>query len=378
MSDPRPERLRLEAGPLPDRARVALKHSLGLSDDELGALSKAGPAEIEIRPMPPAQRDRLLDNLKAAGLGASMAPSAVNHAACAGHPRLSKAEICPRCQERTCYACRFLSPEGVCPDCTRRLARRRLFRNARIGLLLVILVAVALSAFLDRRAITSWERPIAVALHPIAVDSDAETSGYVAGLTLESFREVETYLEKQAGRYDLSRAPLVELSLGPPPAEPPPAPPDTASALDAVLFSLHLRWWAWRFEGDQIPADVRLFLLYHQARPGRSLAHSIGLKEGQVGLVNAFAHPDLARHNNVILVHELLHTAGATDKYDREGEPRYPEGYAAPERVPQIPQEKAEIMAGAIPLENGTSRLAKSLDECVVGEKTAEEIGWAR
>lgn len=376
MGDARPERLRLEWSALPDRARIALKHGLSLSDDELDVLTKLQPAEVEVRPMQDAQRQRLLSNLEVAGVRADFAPSAVNHAACPAHPRLATAEVCPRCEQRTCFACRHLTADGVCPACTRKLARRRLFRNARIGLLLVVLIAVALSSFLDRRAISSWERPITVALHPVAVEADTETSSYVADLSIDDFREVERYLEGQASRHGLSRSPLVELSLGSPPAELPPSPPASPSALNAILFSLRLRLWAWRFEGGQVPADVRLFLLYHQARPGRSLAHSIGLKEGHIGLVNAFAHPDLGRHNNVILVHELLHTAGATDKYEPSGEPKFPEGYADPEKVPQVPQEQAEIMAGMIPLEDGTSRLATSLEECVVGARTAEEIGW--
>ena len=46
------------------------------------------------------------------------------------------------------------------------------------------------------------------------------------------------------------------------------------------------------------------------------LAHSLGLQKGLIGVVNAFASSSQAAENNVVIAHELLHTVGATDKYD--------------------------------------------------------------
>ena len=51
--------------------------------------------------------------------------------------------------------------------------------------------------------------------------------------------------------------------------------------------------------------------------------------------------------NNVVIAHEILHTLGASDKYDPATRaPLFPIGYAEPEREPRFPQEFAEIMAG--------------------------------
>ena len=50
------------------------------------------------------------------------------------------------------------------------------------------------------------------------------------------------------------------------------------------------------------------------------MAHSTGLQKGMLGVVNAFASADQEGSNAVVIAHELLHTFGATDKYDRKNE----------------------------------------------------------
>ena len=59
-----------------------------------------------------------------------------------------------------------------------------------------------------------------------------------------------------------------------------------------------------------------------------------GLQKGLIGVVNAFASDEQAAQNNVVIAHELLHTVGATDKYDpRTNQPSHPDGYAEPDRA---------------------------------------------
>jgi hypothetical protein len=76
-------------------------------------------------------------------------------------------------------------------------------------------------------------------------------------------------------------------------------------------------------------------------------------------------------------VYELLHTFGATDKYDlTTGLPQYPEGFAEPESTPRYPQQHAEIMAGRMPLTATEAVLPDGLEDERVGPLTAREIGW--
>jgi hypothetical protein len=79
----------------------------------------------------------------------------------------------------------------------------------------------------------------------------------------------------------------------------------------------------------------------------------------------------------VVIVHELLHTLGATDKYDpATSQPLFPEGYAEPDAKPLYPQRFAEIMAGRIAVSDDETEMPEGLARVVVGPETAREINW--
>lgn len=256
----------------------------------------------------------------------------------------------------------------------------RTFRNIRIAILLLVLVLVGARAMMDARAIRGWDEPVLVMLFPVAIDTDPTTTTYTARLDSSAFSEIDSFVRAQASAYGIQRAQMLEVEVGPSPAGVPPLPPDEPSILDVILFSLKLRWWTWRHakgeEGHR--GDVRLFVLYYAPVEGRALPHSIGLESGHVGIVHAFAGNSLSRRNNVVIAHELLHTAGATDKYGPDGVPVYPDGYADPTRPQNAPQNRAEIMAGLIPLGPDGFKDADSLSDCAVGPVTAREIGWTQ
>jgi hypothetical protein len=124
---------------------------------------------------------------------------------------------------------------------------------------------------------------------------------------------------------------------------------------------------------------VRLFVVYFDPATTPRLEHSTGLRKGMLGVVNAFASAEYEGSNAVVIAHELLHTFGATDKYDRNtNAPIFPEGYADPEARPRHPQRRAEIMAGRIPITEAHSETPRSLKGAAIGEKTAREINWIK
>ena len=101
------------------------------------------------------------------------------------------------------------------------------------------------------------------------------------------------------------------------------------------------------------------------------------MKEGLIGVVNAYASRGMGAKNNVVIAHELLHTVGATDKYyPGNGSPIFPDGYGEPNREPLHPQKIAEIMGGRIALDKERAVMPEGLNYANVGEKTAREIGW--
>ncbi|MEQ8275889.1 MAG: hypothetical protein RMA76_31400 [Deltaproteobacteria bacterium] len=354
-------RLRIES--LSDRGRVAIKHTLGLSDEELQRMKLPFEAQAALT------SERRTRFEQAASVHTEEAR--VKYDLCTKHTHLAKDRTCSRCKERTCAACVELTEAGVCPACTKKLRRSGTFRTVRITVLFVIFALVALSTYAQRQAIRSWQRPVRVVIVPLAYDQDAETIAYAKSVPETTYAPVVAFLQAEAERYGVTTSPIVTVEVDRTVSERPPLPPDEPSIIDAIVFSLRLRWYAMGLDTD---ADIRLFVLYHAPSDGKSVPHSIGLERGHVGIVHAFAGADLEPHNAVVLTHELLHTAGATDKYDERGAPIFPEGYADPSARVQV---RAELMAISVPTPRGP-RLAQNLQECTVGAVTAAEIGWVK
>lgn len=252
-------------------------------------------------------------------------------------------------------------------------------RSIRIGILLLVLGAVALDAWLTRVRTTSWDKSLRATVYPIVADGHPDTRAYVAQLKREDFASIESFLQREGPRYGRAIAEPLHVRLGAVLDRLPPLPPADRNLLGVMSWSLKLRWWAWRRESGQPRphSQVRLFVLYYDPVTSPVLAHSLGLREGLIGVVHAFATREMAPSNNVVIAHELLHTLGATDKYDRATEmPRWPEGYAEPERQPRFPQRRAEIMGGRVPLARDRAEIPLGLEHVVVGPLTAHEIGW--
>jgi len=255
-----------------------------------------------------------------------------------------------------------------------------MFRKFRILFLLLILATVALGAWRADSRLTAWEHTIHVALYPIAGDDSPATADFIRGLDDDSFADIAQWLQEQTAKHGLPILQPVMLRLAPPLAAAPPLPPSQASTLDAVLWSMHLRWWAWQHDRIDGPKPhIRLFVLFHDPEHTSHLPHSTGLAKGQIGVIHAFASRPQRRQNAVVIAHELLHTFGASDKYDFATlQPIYPAGYAEPDKTPRLPQTKAEIMGGRVPLDEQRAEIPASLADTVIGAETAREIGLLR
>lgn len=255
-----------------------------------------------------------------------------------------------------------------------------MWKTLRIILLLLVLAGVAYVAWFERSRATGWSDTLHVAIYPINGDGSAATEAYIRSLTADSFRPIERWFDEEGRRHGLAVGRLVTVSLAPPVVGTPPQPRAGAGIPEAVWTSLQLRFWAWRNGSIAGPRpQVRLFVRYFDPARQRSVPHSIGLQKGLVGVVNAFASVEMAGSNQVVIVHEMLHTLGATDKYDpATNEPRFPEGYADPMQTPLFPQLRAEIMAGRIPLPGRQTEMPETLAQTMAGPLTAAEIGWRK
>ncbi len=254
-----------------------------------------------------------------------------------------------------------------------------MFKFLRIAILLLILATVAQEAWLARARTVSWQIPLRVTIYPINGDGGAATADYLRALEPDAFKSIEQFFDDEARRHGRSIHHPVEITLAPAVTALPPQPPRGGGALDNLLWSLDMRFWAWRHGAVTGPKPhVRLFVLFFDATTHASLPHSVGIRQGMIGRINAFATPAMAGSNAVVISHELLHTLGATDKYDlATGLPHFPDGYAEPDRSPRHPQSFAEIMGGRIPVANDRAEIPESLAQTLIGNATAAEIGWA-
>jgi hypothetical protein len=253
-----------------------------------------------------------------------------------------------------------------------------MFKAIRIAILLLVLATVAEEAWLAHHRAVSWKDPLQVAIYPINGDGSEAADRYIRQLTVANFAPIEAFFVDEAKRHGRDIYHPVELTLAMPLSDRPPTPPVRGNFAENIAWSLQTRYWAWRH--DAVPGmkpQARLFVSFFDAERNERLQHSIGIPQGMIGLVNVFANRAMAGSNNVVIAHELLHTLGATDKYDLgSNQPLYPDGYAEPERQPRYPQEFAEIMAGRTPLSENEAEIPRSLAQALIGPATAAEIGW--
>ena len=254
-----------------------------------------------------------------------------------------------------------------------------MFKAIRVFLLLIVLFFIGLNTWQTMIRTTDWNDPLWVTIYPINAAGNDKVQEYIERLSVDDFEGLEMFMAEQGAGYGLPLDQPIEVSLGRQLNERPEDPPTTGSMVDAVTWSLKFRYWAWRMKqtkSDAI-ANIRLFVLYHDPDTMPRLAHSAGMQKGLIGLINAYGDWRYKGSNQVVIAHEMLHTVGATDKYDfSNAQPIHPHGYAEPNRTPLYPQRYAELMGGRIPKSADESAIPRSLDKVRIGRETAREINW--
>ena len=261
------------------------------------------------------------------------------------------------------------------------MAKGNFFKTIRISILLIILASVALGGWLSKVRTTDWREPLWVTIYPINGDNSPVTAKYISELIPDQFLPIEAFVLREAKKFDLSITEPVIMKLRSEVKEQPPKAPGAGNVLKIMWWSLKLRLWANKMEDrdSELPGDIRMFVVYYDPQVNPTVQHSLGLQKGLLGVVHAFAGRDQNAQNNVVITHEMLHTLGATDKYDVQGNlPIYPAGFAEPNKQPLYPQKYAEIMGGRIPKSENEATIPLGLKRVVVGSATAVEINWVK
>jgi hypothetical protein len=254
---------------------------------------------------------------------------------------------------------------------------------ARVAILLVVLAVAAMwasSRSSARRARTTWERPVRIAVLVL---------GEASPHAMETLRVTLDALARRLAAVRATHDPTavgetfsLEL-VGPLRVDR--LPPVTSPGPDLPERALHA-FDLWRgaraahaAAPDFVPDawDVRVFLLAEppdQQTPG--FAEGLGELGGELGVVRARFDEGSALLAASAVFHEAFHCLGASDKYDPLGHAIRPAGLAEPELLPLYPQRMAELMVGEVPLGATSGRLPVSVEEVGVGPVTAAEVGW--
>jgi len=252
-----------------------------------------------------------------------------------------------------------------------------------VALLLGVLSIVLLWATADvarRRARTRWERPLRVAvvvLRQGEVDDDAITA------LRDRAPALADRLGEEAERYrTLGFSPFAIDVLGPVAVTAGPPRPRGSDWLALGRYAFEL----WRYRrGVDGPAGLlpRAYdaVIYAAARPPASerwlSVEGLSQDGGRIGWVEVDLTSEMVDYALFVVAHELMHTLGATDKYDDAGHTRIPDGLVDPDQVPRLPQPRAEVMARRRVVSESEERVPETLEELGVGPFTAREIGWA-
>ena len=264
--------------------------------------------------------------------------------------------------------------------------KSRRFFYIRVGVLLTILAGVLLWALRDvrqRRARTEWDHTLVVAIALVRLErvDDAAIVALRAQLPALEDRMTAELTRYRPGAPHPFRFELIAPVDGSPP---PPAPSSDGPvdlAKHALALSRYVKDIDARARIDESHYDVRIYLVIRRPRQAlRTLAEGRSEQGGRIGVVEVEIDSEAegAHLPLVVVAHELMHTLGASDKYDASGRTSVPLGLAEPDRTPRYPQRFAEIMARNRPVSATDERVPESFDQIAVGSETAREIGWLR
>jgi hypothetical protein len=265
--------------------------------------------------------------------------------------------------------------------------RSRRFFHVRVGVLLAVLAGVLLWGWNDvrsRRARNDWDHTLVVAIALVRLEPIDDVAIVALRKQLPA---LEDRLSAELARYRPGAPHPFRFELKDPiDGSAPPAGPASDGPVDLAKYAYALRSYVndidQRARIDASLYDVRIYVALRRPRQAEvTLAEGRSQQGGRIGIVEVELDTDAegAHLPLVVVAHELMHTLGASDKYDPgSGRTLVPLGLAEPDRVPLFPQRYAEIMARNRPISATEEKVPESFEQIAVGPATAREIRWLR
>jgi hypothetical protein len=251
-----------------------------------------------------------------------------------------------------------------------------MLKRIRIAVLLYILLFVAVGDFLTSRRAVSWDDSLWVDVYLLG---SAASQAYIGTLQPDAFEVIETFFAEQGAAYGIDIDSPFRIRVAGQLDRQLPRVPEESGFVSTIIWSLRMRWLVTRlhWNADGPTPDITVFAVYHDNDPNLAIDRSTALQKGMIVVANLYGQRLARGSNQMVIAHELLHTLGATDKYDRAtGLPLFPIGFANADRDPLYPQASAELMGGRIPVSATEAAIPNSLSQVVIGPETALEIGW--
>lgn len=330
--------------------------------------------------------DSIANELKE--LGAEIQVNSPTTKFCPQHIEQAITTSCIKCSAAICNRCQQEN-KSLCINCFLKQSNKRRWTRYRqmaaFGILLVVLVVSARIYYTDNKKL-DWDRTYNVALVEVVYRSEEDKTRAlsISGRDLLQ-HSLEKWFESEAKRvYNSNIKPFRFKLLGPVfSQELAPELPLT----DANLWTKYKQTSAFiNYFNNQLletganpnDYDVKLYLYIYPAdkREDYEKQHSVGTTRGRFGVVFLPVGKQSTGRTLCLIAHEVLHTVGASDKYDENHFTLFPDGYFDPTK--RYPQEFAEIMSLAFPLAPGKEKDAETLSLSRIGEKTAIEIGWKK
>jgi hypothetical protein len=255
----------------------------------------------------------------------------------------------------------------------------------RVSLLLFILFTVALWAIRDtwtRRERLRWDHTLDVAVVLVRVEGSDPVDPAATAAMASRADALAVRLADEQKRYRPGSPPPFRFSMKGPVEAASAAP---APASDALGDLARHAWDASKWT-DEVDANAGVVAAHYDSRiyvmvkkPSSELRAAVeGHSEqgGRRGFVEVELDASMVDLALMVVAHEMLHTLGASDKYDAQGRARFPDGFVDPNASPRFPQTRAEVMARNRPIGPNEERVPESLDELGVGAVTAAEIRW--